>query len=249
MSNSRRASVALAALALSVPTAALADVLIVRSTGPSAATYPVRTRLPDNSRIVLSAGDRVVLVGPAGTRTLIGPGRFQAAPILRTVVGRQRTAARYAAVLAQGGTRQSAGAIRRDNPNVPAPPRHPGQGLWSFPLGLTGTVCTPDPTLMFLTRPASGPPITVRIARASQPNARQDIALPANSIDALWTAYPISDGSDFIINTLPASAPSRVRFVLLPASPASPVELAELLAERGCTEQLDRLVALMEVNP
>jgi hypothetical protein len=242
-------SAILVALASAIPGAALADVLIVRSTGPSATSYPVRTRLPDNGRIVLAAGDRVVLVGPAGTRTLIGPGRFQAAPVLRTVIGRQRTAARFAAVLTQGGTRQSAAAIRRDNPNAPPLPRHSGQGLWSFPIGYSGAVCTPDPAQMFLTRSAGEPMLNVRIARASRPAVRHDISLAANMIDASWEGYPITDGEEFILTMQTGGQQSRIRFSILPNTPASAMDLAGALADRGCSAQLDRLVELMAVNP
>ena len=63
-----------------LPSAAFANIVIVRSTGPSARTYPAGQQVADTGRIALRTGDRVVLLGPGGTRTLSGPGNFPAAP-------------------------------------------------------------------------------------------------------------------------------------------------------------------------
>jgi hypothetical protein len=240
-----------ALMAVTSPTAALAEVLVVRSTGPSAATYPVRQRLPDNQRIVLVAGDRLVLLGPGGTRTLVGPGRFQAAPTLRTIITRRNTAARYAAVMARGNTRASVAAIRRDLPGDNPAARLPVgmQGLWSVPLGYNGTVCVTDPALMFLTRPPGSAAMTVRIAAAARPAVRHDIMMPANALDAAWAGYAITDGAEFLLTTPPVPAAQRIRFAMIGAPPASLTALGGVLADRGCTEQLDRLVDLMAVAP
>lgn len=54
-------------------TAAAADVLIVRSAGPSAPRFKPGTRLGDTATIVLKAGDRLVLLDDRGVRDLQGP--------------------------------------------------------------------------------------------------------------------------------------------------------------------------------
>lgn len=247
----RKHTAMLAFTAAMTASSAAAEVLVVRSTGPSATTYPARQRLPDTQRIILVAGDRVVLLGPGGTRTLVGPGRFQAAPTLRTIVTGRRTAARYAAVLARGSTRSSVAAIRRELPGANPTATLPSnvQGLWSFPLGSSGTVCTPDPAQMFFTRPPGGAAVTVRIAAALRAAVRHDIIMNVNAIDAPWAGYLITDGAEFLITSPGVPATSRIRFAVLGALPDTLPALGGLLADRGCTEQLDRLTELLAIAP
>jgi hypothetical protein len=54
------------------------SVIAVRATGPSAGQYPAGKRLRGDDRLVLRAGDVLVLLGTQGTRTLRGPGVFRA---------------------------------------------------------------------------------------------------------------------------------------------------------------------------
>src|SRR4051812_47496850 len=67
---------AIAALLAAAAMPAAATVLIVRSTGPSAAAYAPGRTLPDNARLTLRAGDAVIVLGAGGTRTFRGPGVF-----------------------------------------------------------------------------------------------------------------------------------------------------------------------------
>ena len=78
-------SLGLAAGMSSLPAPALADALVVRSTGSAAQTYPVGRRLPATARVELRAGDTVVLVGEGPTRTLRGPGSH---PVRGAAAGR-----------------------------------------------------------------------------------------------------------------------------------------------------------------
>jgi hypothetical protein len=72
--KSRLIAAALAMTAACVSTSALAQSMIVRSTGPSAPKYPVGKKLAVNEKITLVAGDRVVLLDKGKTRTLAKPG-------------------------------------------------------------------------------------------------------------------------------------------------------------------------------
>ena len=58
---------------------ATAAVLVVRSSGPSAGTYPPGKALPDNHVLKLQASDTVILLDSRGTRTIQGPGNFSVA--------------------------------------------------------------------------------------------------------------------------------------------------------------------------
>ena len=74
---------ALAALLAAGATAAAANVLVVRSSGPSAASYKAGRSLPDNARITLRQGDTVVVLTGGGTRTFRGPGTFSPSSAVR----------------------------------------------------------------------------------------------------------------------------------------------------------------------
>jgi len=55
-----------------------AAVLVVRSSGPSAGTYPPGKAIPESTTLKLRANDMIVLLDSRGTRTLKGPGSFSA---------------------------------------------------------------------------------------------------------------------------------------------------------------------------
>lgn len=57
------------------------QVVVIRATGPSAATYPPGKRIKSSEKLVLRTGDRLVLLDSRGTRTLTGPGVFTAASL------------------------------------------------------------------------------------------------------------------------------------------------------------------------
>src|SRR3546814_14937569 len=65
---------AAAVAALTMVTAAAAQSMVVRSTGPSAAKYPTGARLQSSDKLTLVAGDRIVLMQSGKPRTLSGPG-------------------------------------------------------------------------------------------------------------------------------------------------------------------------------
>src|SRR5947208_7387334 len=68
---------AAAALALT-STIAVANVVIVKSLGPSSKAYPPGKTLPESATITLQGGDVVTVLGPAAAKTLRGPGNFPA---------------------------------------------------------------------------------------------------------------------------------------------------------------------------
>ena len=66
------AAATIAALGFIGSTPAQAGV-VVKSSGPSAATYPVGRKLSDSSTITLRAGDSVTVLTDSGTRVITGP--------------------------------------------------------------------------------------------------------------------------------------------------------------------------------
>jgi hypothetical protein len=129
---------AITVAALAVPNVAHADALVVRSTGPSAASYPVGRRLPATDRVVLRAGDRVVLVGEGATRTLSGPGNFPVRASAATPQRRTNTLGRYLST--SGSTISRTGAVRGSGADAPAS----APNLWVVDVMRGGTFCVPD---------------------------------------------------------------------------------------------------------
>jgi len=105
---------------------AAATFIVVRVSGPSASLYPLGTRLPANARIALRAGDSLVVLGAAGTRTLRGPGNFSPGPgLLGAVSGSVSGPARSLNGPVSGARRSRSGAVRGPTERFVVCPGHP----------------------------------------------------------------------------------------------------------------------------
>lgn len=80
--------------------------VVVKSAGPTSATYPVGKRIAANSRLCLQAGDSVTLLSRGGTRAFRGPGCFTTG----TSGASSRSA--FAQLTRQRGGRARSGASR-----------------------------------------------------------------------------------------------------------------------------------------
>ena len=131
--------------------AAQAQSVIVRSTGPSATTYPQGKKLATNAKVTLKAGDKLTVLDKAGTRILAGPGSFT----LDGSVSRDAGAAmRVSGVLASSGARARTGAVR----GAPAPARaadapNAPDNLWYIDVSKGGAYCVANPASLVLWRP------------------------------------------------------------------------------------------------
>ena len=65
-----------AALLFGIGGTAMAQNMIVRSTGPSASSYPAGKKMANDAKITLKAQDQVTILTEAGTRVLKGPGTY-----------------------------------------------------------------------------------------------------------------------------------------------------------------------------
>jgi hypothetical protein len=214
---------ALAGGAAVVPTAVAvaANVVVVRSAGPSAKVYPPGKALPESASIKLGSGDLVTLLGPSASRTLRGPGTFTAS-----------TAGRSLAMAA--GRRARFGALRSGE--ITASPN-----LWDVDVTQSGKMCIADPAKLKLWRPNADTSVTLDIRGGAAATA---VEFPAGHASVPWPAQlPVANGRDYQLELAGSGDIRKISFVTVNATPADRVAAAELLIAKGCQTQLDLLVA------
>ncbi|MFY7837900.1 MAG: hypothetical protein ACOVQ0_16630 [Novosphingobium sp.] len=221
--------------------AALAQSVVVRSTGPSAATYPQGKKLPANATVVLKGGDQVTVLDKAGTRVLAGPGTFT----LNGTVNRDANGATaLASMMARGGgARTRTGAVRgATTAPVVAAPAGP-ENVWYVDVSKGGTYCVADPAALVMWRPDKTQDGNGTLL--SQDGSTADVSWRAGNPLKVWpsASVPVVDGQTYTF-TSPVGAPVKIRTVVLASVPTDEVEIAGVMAEKGCSAQLDLLATL-----
>jgi hypothetical protein len=201
----------------SVP--ALANVVVVKSLGPSAKAYPPGRTLSESAKISLQGGDVLTVLGPASAQTLRGPGNFDAKQV---------------ALASAAGQRGRFGALRAaevaHNPSV-----------WDVDVSQSGKICVSDASKLQLWRPDSETAATVQIHSAD--GATQDLTWAAGSALTAWpAALPIKSGASYQIEWPDTGERSSLSFVNVPGTPGDLVGAAQVLIQNGCQKQLDLLV-------
>lgn len=225
----------LAGAAVALPAAAWAGV-VVKSTGPSAARYPVGTKLDDNASITLKAGDVVTVLTDKGTRVIKGAGTFR-------VGDRPQVAAdRFASLTRKrAATRVRTGAVRGDTDEAVSNP-----SLWYVDVTRSGTICLYDLATVRLWRPGTEGTGTYTIA--DQSGATAEVSFDDTvTVAALDPArLPIAEGGHYMITAPGGATSAHINFVLLAEDYAAPDALAEALIAKGCTVQVEALAASLE---
>jgi hypothetical protein len=221
-------AVAFATLLLGAGTA-MADILVVRSVGPSAKSFPLGKRLPDNARIVLQANDQLTLLDGRGTRELRGPGSFTAASA-------SSAPAQLAATTGTvNGRRARIGAVRGIESGPLRPPT-----IWHVDVARSATVCVSPPNHVALWRQDAAAAGTLTVAGAGQ---TRRLSWQEGDSTADWPAdLPISDGAEYRLSWSGGAAPATIRFRTLPQRPTGLEATASMLIERQCNAQLDLLI-------
>lgn len=237
------AASAAAVLALATAASAAAQAVVVRSTGPSASAYPMGRKLPANSAISLRAGDHVTVLDKSGTRVLAGPGTFT----LNSAVNRDAgSGAALASMMARtGGARTRTGAVR-GAPVLGATTSGPSS-IWYVDVSKGGTYCVADPAQVVLWRPDSTTEGTGKLLSAD--GSMADVTWRAGSSLKLWPSatMPVVDGQSYkFSNTV--SQPVSITVKLVTAVPEDEVDVAGMLADKGCTAQLDLLANAASVG-
>jgi hypothetical protein len=216
-----------AAALLVTASAAAADILVVRSTGPSAKSYPPGKRIAEGARVALKANDSLDLLDGRGTRTLRGPGNFVAGAAAGRVASNVPVTTRRARI----------GAVRGVGGGELRPP-----SIWHVDISQSSTVCVAEPNKVTLWRHDATGPVTLNIARAAGgPPTRVEWEAGASTI-AWPAALPIADNSEFRLSWAGGATPTAIRFRTLPQRPVGLEDMASFLMTNQCTAQLDLFI-------
>lgn len=198
-----------------------ANVVVVRSVGPSAKAYPPGKAMPDSASIKLGNGDAVTLLGPNASRTLRGPGTFTASTVDRS------------SLAMAAGRRSRFGAMRSGE--ITSSPN-----LWDVDVTQSGKMCIAEPAKLKLWRPDAESAATLSIRGGA---TAQAIEFAAGHATVPWPAQlPVTNGGEFELKLAGSGATSKLNFVMVNAPPADLVGAAQLFINKGCQNQLDLLV-------
>jgi hypothetical protein len=209
-----------AAIALAIgSTAAVANVVIVRSLGPSAKAYPPGKTLPPSAKITLQGGDVVTVIGPSAAQTMRGPGNFDAGQV---------------SLASAAGQRGRFGALRAaevaHNPSI-----------WDIDVSKGGRICITNASQLKLWRPDSESDMTVTIR--DENGKEQPLSWSAGAALAAWpSALPLKSGAAYQVEWPDSGESSNLDVVLVPSAPTDLVGAAQVLMANGCDKQLDLLV-------
>lgn len=232
------AAAALAVAAVVAPAAAIAGV-VVSSSGPSAAQYPVGRQIGNTDRITLREGDTLTVLQNGGTRVLRGAGTFVLA---QTGAASSNTA--FASLTTQRAARRArTGAVRT---GASAPVSNPS--LWYIDVTKAGTVCLPGADSVRLWRADTQAASTYAIEPEGASEAPIPVTFAAGEMLAAWdVAHPPAPNQTYRIGHGSGANAVNVRFVFLDTVPATAEDLASALITAGCTAQVDQLARAMEV--
>ena len=214
--------VAASAAAIISSATAAAAVLVVRSSGPSAGTYPPGKALPDDHVLKLKPSDTVILLDSRGTRTVQGPGSFSVSA----------SAAPAAAVRAAGTSarRVRLGAVRGTAT----------RSVWQADLDRSGNVCVANPADLGLWRANSSSEANVTLTDAGS-GKKADVKFAAGQSIAPWPSeLPAASGTKVTVSGL--TAPTTLTLRVLSPIPTGLEGMAQGLIRANCEAQLDVLI-------
>jgi hypothetical protein len=224
---------------------AMAQNMVVRSTGPSASSYPAGKKMGNDAKITLKAQDKVTILTKSGTRVLKGPGTYSLAPgggSASTASGRLSSF-----INNRGSSRARTGAVRGNTSAAVVTPNNPN--LWFLDVTKGGKFCVSDPNGLVVWRPDYTGSATASIVEPANGNVIEIAWRKGNPLKA-WPkdVLPVTDGASYRLlgSSVPQSV--EVNFVVLESEPVDLDDTAAVLIANGCTGQLDLLVETLNLN-
>ena len=212
-------------------TQSMAEILVLRSTGPIAQRIPAGALLPPQRPIRLGAGDVLDLMSETGTWSWRGPGEFPGAA----------AAVRTASTIVSPDLRRSrVGAVRSVEGTAGSRPN-----IWMIDVAQAGPVCVlnAEPPLLWRKK-ADREDVT---ALAGPDGAAAEIRWAAGQSAAAWpTDVPLVEGASYRLSGPGTAAPVSIVIRGLSDTPSSVPAAGIALIERACGAQMDLLVAHME---
>ena len=230
MKKSIMMTLALAGTALFAASTAAA-VLVVRSSGPSAAAYPPGKALGDKQLLTLRANDLVVLLDSRGTRTLRGPGKFST-----SAAASSGSASSLAAVTSQVGSRRVRVQAVRGGPTGATG----GRNVWQADVSRSGSLCVANPSDLGLYRGNASGEAHVTLTDAA---SGKSVTVPfeAGQAIARWPAeLPVAAGSS--IKVKGAGDPATLQVKMISPVPSGLEGMAQIFIRNECSAQLDVLI-------
>ena len=239
------AALALMLGAAAVAPVALAQAIVVRSTGPSAATYPKGKQLAAGASVTLKAGDVVTVLDKAGSRVLRGAGSFA----MDSRVLRDRGIIPLLSRSLKSPQAIRAGAVRGGSASPAAQSPLPSS-IWIADIDKGGKVCVPTGSELYLWRATNGERRFTWLGEADGGGTVRLFWPPRTSAIA-WpiSTLPLIAGRSYRSND-DGVADKWVDLQVVPLAPeAIPQDadaLAALLFENGCGVQFELLANTLE---
>ncbi|WOE74730.1 hypothetical protein [Alterisphingorhabdus coralli] len=227
---------------------AMAQSVVVRSTGPSASQYPAGKKLPSNARLTLKSGDVITVLDKGGTRVLRGPRTIS---LNQRVASASTTSSMRTLLRTRSNTRARTGAVRSTGTaaagEANTAPRSPN--LWFVDVSRPGTYCIADPAGTVLWRSDIAATQSATLSDASGAGAtpiewRRGSALKRWPMDKM----PIADGGIYTLAMAGDAEPAQITLRLMETVPEDADDTASELIARGCQQQLDLLVDTLQTS-
>ena len=223
----------------------LAQAIVVRSTGPSAETYPKGKKLAAGTSVTLKAGDMVTVLDKAGSRVLRGAGSFT----MDSRVLRDRGIIPLLSRSLSSPQAIRAGAVRggssRDAADSPIP-----SSIWIADIDRGGKVCVPQGSDLYLWRSKNSARRFTWLGEADGGGTVR-LAWPARTSAISWptSILPLIAGRSYRSNddgVADKFVDLEVVSLAPDAIPQDADALAALLFERGCAVQFELLANALE---
>ncbi len=213
--------------------AALAGTIVVRSSGPSAKSYPPGKSLPAKGKLLLKTGDAITILDDGGTRVYNGPGSFPVGAGSGAATG-----SAFGQFLKNIGRTQDRSAATRGDPTLP---QSLNPNIWFADIAKPGTHCIVDPASVYLWRAGSAKAAVLTLTGNGK-TEKLSFAKGQSLLPWPVAALPVVDKGQYSLSIAGQPNPVKITIRTLPSAPTELADVAAALIKNGCATQVDLLV-------